>query len=265
MAKVMRSGRTSSQRSIPHHVPSRPKRADDRVADEQDPVLGAQVGDALDVAVGRQVHAAGADHRLAEEGGHALGADVEDLRLERRQRVVRDRRHVADQRTPVARVRLDPADARAEAVRPVVAVRARDQVRALRVALEDPVAAGELGRGVDRVAAAGGQEDARVGHRRGRGEPLGELVGGPVARSRRRSSRPRACASARRPRRRPPRGRGRCSRTRGSRSRRGSGAPGRRRPRRPRRARSGAPGGTPRPCRRTGARTGSSRYAERVG
>ena len=50
-------------------------------------MLGAEVGDALDVALGRRVHAAGADHRLAEEGGDALGPDALDLRLQRGQRV----------------------------------------------------------------------------------------------------------------------------------------------------------------------------------
>ena len=144
-------------------------------------MLGAQVGDALDVALGRRVHAAGADHRLAEEGGHVLGPDALDLGLQRGQRVVRDRGDGRDQRAPVARVRLDAADAGAEAVRAVVALRAADQVHALRMALLDPVAAGDLGRGVDRVAAARGEEDARALHRRVRGEPLAELVGGPVA------------------------------------------------------------------------------------
>ena len=51
-------------------------------------MLGAQVGDALDVAVGRRVHAAGADHRLAEERRHAIGPDAQDLGLERLERVV---------------------------------------------------------------------------------------------------------------------------------------------------------------------------------
>ena len=46
-------------------------------------MLGAQVGDALDVALGRQAHAAGADHRLAEERGDAVGPDGEDLGLQR--------------------------------------------------------------------------------------------------------------------------------------------------------------------------------------
>ena len=53
-------------------------------------MLGAQVGDALDVAVGREQHAAGADHRLAEERGDLVRADRVDLGLQRLQRVVRD-------------------------------------------------------------------------------------------------------------------------------------------------------------------------------
>ena len=54
-------------------------------------MLGAEVGDALDVALGRRVDAAGADHRLAEEGGDVLGADALDLRLQRGQGVEGDR------------------------------------------------------------------------------------------------------------------------------------------------------------------------------
>ena len=86
--------------------------ADHGVDHEQDPVLGAQVGDALDVALGRRVHAAGADHRLAEERGDAVGADARDLGLQRGQRVERDRRDLRDERAPVARVGLDPAERR---------------------------------------------------------------------------------------------------------------------------------------------------------
>ena len=120
-------------------------------------MLLAQVRDALDVALGRVVHAARADHRLAEERRDAVGADALDLRLQRGQRVVRDRGDARDQRAPVARVGLDAADARAEAVRAVVALRAADEVHALGMALLDQVAAGDLGRRVDRVAAAGGR------------------------------------------------------------------------------------------------------------
>ena len=46
-----------------------PEGADHGVDHEQDPVLLAEVRDALDVALGREVDAAGADHRLAEERG----------------------------------------------------------------------------------------------------------------------------------------------------------------------------------------------------
>ena len=93
----------------------------------------------------------------------------------------RDRRDGRHERAPVAHVGLDAAEAGAEPVRAVVALRAADQVHALRMALLDEVAAGDLGRGVDRVAAAGGEEHAGAVHRGVRREPLGELVGGPVA------------------------------------------------------------------------------------
>ena len=223
-------------------------------------MLGAEVGDALDVALGRRVHAAGADHGLAEEGGDVLGADALDLRLQRGQRVEGHRGDGGDQRAPVARVGLDAADARAEAVRAVVALRAADQVHPLGLALLDPVAAGDLGRRVDRVAAARGEEDPRAVHRRVRGEPLATARSPGGCRSRRRSSRPPAGPSARRRARRPRGCRGRCWRTRGSRCRRGSGGRRRRRPTPPPRARSAARAGRRPPCRRTGARSGTWRW-----
>ncbi len=165
----------------PEPRPEAAEGADHGVGDEQDPVLLAQVGDALDVALGRRVDAAGADHGLAEERRDALRADAQDLGLQRRQRVVLHGGGVRDQRAPVGRVRLDPADRRAERVRPVVAVRAADDVDALRLPGDDPVPARDLRRRVDRVAAARGEEDLGVVHRGERGQPCGQLVGGRVA------------------------------------------------------------------------------------
>ena len=189
-------------------------------------MLGAQVGDALDVALGRQVDAAGADHRLAEERRDPVGADAPDLLLQRGQRVERDARDVCGTSGPqLVDVGLDPAERGAEAVRAVVALGAADQVHALGLAAVDEVAAGELGRDLDRVAAAAGQEDLGVRHRRARGERLADLVRGPVADVARTCGRPRACASAPRPRRRSPSGRGRGWRTRARRCRRGSASP----------------------------------------
>ena len=96
-------------------------------------VLGADVRDALDVAARRQVHAAGADHRLAEERGHAVRADpaISASSASSESYGTGDPR---DQRAPARRVGLDAAERRAEAVRAVVAVRAADQMDALGLA-----------------------------------------------------------------------------------------------------------------------------------
>ena len=71
----------------PEPRPEPAEAADHAVDHQQDAVLGAQVGDALDVALRRRMHAARADHRLAEERGHAVRPDAQDLGLERLQRV----------------------------------------------------------------------------------------------------------------------------------------------------------------------------------
>ena len=130
LANVIIAGLTSGQRSTPNHVPSRPKPQITRVDDEQDPVLGAEVGGALDVALGREVDAAGADHGLAEERRDLVRADAPDLLLQRRQRVERHGRDLRDERAPVGHVGLDAAERGAEAVRAVVALGA--QIRCTR-------------------------------------------------------------------------------------------------------------------------------------
>ena len=95
LANVIRSGSHVLPALDPEPRAEPAEAADHAVDHEQHAVLGAQVGDALDVAVGRRVDAAGADHRLAEERGHAVGPDAQDLGLERLQRVVLDRRDAA--------------------------------------------------------------------------------------------------------------------------------------------------------------------------
>src|SRR3954468_6661410 len=83
-----------------------------------------------------------------------------DLALQRLERVVRHMRGVRVERAHALLVRGDPADRGAQPVRAVVALRAPDQVRARRLVHRGEVAAGELRGGVDRVPAAGAQEDA---------------------------------------------------------------------------------------------------------
>ena len=70
-------------------------------------------------------------------------------------------------------------------MRAVVALRAADQVHALGLAEVDEVPAGELGRDLDRVAAAAGEEDLRVvGIGARAASALAQLVRGPVRRRR---------------------------------------------------------------------------------
>ena len=138
------------------------ERADHAVDHEQDAVALADRRDRLDIARGRRAHAARADHRLAEEGRDVRGPDALDLGLERLGRLVVDVRDRAEQRAVALAHGLDADEARAEAVRAVVGERAADQVDALRLPLRRPVLARELGRRVDRVAAAEAQEDARI-------------------------------------------------------------------------------------------------------
>ena len=176
-------------------------------------MLGAQVGDALDVAVGRRIHAAGADHRLAEEPGDAVGPDAQDLRLQRLQRVVLDVEipptsgpqlvtfaSMPPMLVPKPCVRGSPACARSG--------------DPLRVALGTPVAAAIFA-AVSIVSPPPEPRNTRASSigataaRRCRTRSPGSC------RSRRTSSTRRSCPSARRPPRRCPRGRGRGWRTRG--------------------------------------------------
>src|SRR3546814_13845260 len=57
--------------------------ADHVVADQQDTVCAADRLDPGPIALGRDDHAAGALHRLADEGRDLLRADLEDLLLHR--------------------------------------------------------------------------------------------------------------------------------------------------------------------------------------
>src|SRR3546814_2577361 len=57
--------------------------ADHVVADQQDTVFAADRLDPGPIALGRDDHAAGALHRLADEGRDLLRADLEDLLLHR--------------------------------------------------------------------------------------------------------------------------------------------------------------------------------------
>ena len=75
---------------------------------------------------------------------------------------MRDVARLGVERSHAVLVGGDAADRRAEAVRAVVALRAADQVDAVGLADGGEVAPRELGGGVDRVAAAEPEEDARI-------------------------------------------------------------------------------------------------------
>jgi hypothetical protein len=160
--------------------PQTPEPGDDRVADEDHAGALAQRGDALDVAGGRLAHPARADDGLDEDRGDAIGADTLDLGLERLQGVVGHHGGVGVQGADVLAVGRDAADRRAHAMGAVVALRARDEVGALGRPDRGEVAARQLGRRIDGVAAARAEEDARVVERRQVGQALGEIEGGAI-------------------------------------------------------------------------------------
>ena len=182
LAKTIRSG---SQVEALHRQPlaDAAEAVDDRVGDRQNAVRTAQLHDALQVAVGRDQDAARADDRLEHERGDVLGVDALQLGGQGVDRVPGDARRLLHQRAELLAVR-HAEDARADAVRAVVAVVAADQVAPLGLAAHVVVEAGELRRGVDRVAAAAREEDLRARlrrHRRRSARPSRRA--GPFARS----------------------------------------------------------------------------------
>jgi hypothetical protein len=143
--------------------------------------------DRLHVAGHGRIDPAGADHGLDEERRHTSGAEPLDLGAQRVGRVVRDDGGARDERAVAGPVGVDPGDRRPERHRAVVAADPADDLDAVGLAVDLPVEAGELRRRVDRVAAAAGEEDLRVVHRRAGGEEVGDLErrrGGDVAEDR---------------------------------------------------------------------------------
>ena len=166
------------QRSIPNHVPRRPNAQITASDHEQHPGPLAEFGDALDVPGSGWVHAAGADHRFDEHRRYPLRADPRECLLHLLQRVVAHLDRVG-QRSEAQAVAGDTAKRGSEPVRAVIGGGPADQHGAVRLADLPPVAAGQLGGGVDPVAAAGAEEDLRR-HRRTLGERLRELQRRPV-------------------------------------------------------------------------------------
>ena len=164
-----------------------PEAAHDLVADQQDAVPGAELAHALQVAVGRDEDAVGADHGLDDEGGDGLRPLVAGSRP----RVSAGRPSCSGSASaPAAAVaesgtRTTPGMPGSAAQRrgspvSVIAPAVRAVVRA--VAREDLLAAGDRARDLDGVlvglgAAVGEEEDVDVARR-----DLGELRAEPRAR-----------------------------------------------------------------------------------
>ena len=143
--------------------------ADHLVGDEDDPELVADLAHALEVAVGGREAAARVLHRLEDHARDGLGALEQDALVDRLRRVVDlgpvgvRVRHVGGAREQRLERAPDGGDAgrgqRAHG-RAVVGELARDDLVAPGVAGQLVVLAAELERGVDRLGAAGGEEDA---------------------------------------------------------------------------------------------------------
>ena len=148
---------------------------DDFVRDEQHAGLAAHGAGGRQVAVGSGVHAARADHRLAEERGDPAGADLLDHGAQIVGVVPSDLHDVLDQLPVAGRVGRDARQARPRGVHAVVRALAADQDRPFGLPHELPEPPRHLRRGVDRVGAAARQEHAAVGDGREGRNALGQL------------------------------------------------------------------------------------------
>ena len=238
------------------HVAEAAEGADDLVGDQEHVVLVADLADPLEVARGRREAAAGVLHRLEEDRGDRVGALVLDRDrdlvggpaaellggevlggavLGRAVDVgVRYPEGRGDQRLELLLEQRQAGDRQRALGGAVVGDRAADHLVLHRLAGELEVVLGQLPRGLDRLAATAGEEDAVEVAGRVRRDLLGQLdrrgVGVGPQRHERQLLRP----AWPRPRR------GRCGRGRagsrtGRRDRRGSACPWRRRGRHPRR------------------------------
>ena len=169
---------------------------DHLVGDEQDVALAADALDLGPVAVGRRDRAAGADHRLADEGGGAARRARRATRARSAGSSCGDLGDVADERAVAVADGRDPGERGAVGVRAVVREAARHDHRPLRLPDERPVAPDDLRRRVDRLAAAGAEEDGGVGDGRQLGDALARARARARSRGRRRRGAPRACGAA---------------------------------------------------------------------
>src|SRR5215207_7722346 len=155
--------------------PARPAEArDDLVRDEQYVVLAAEPTRGFEKAGRGRDYAAGADHRLAEEGGDLVPAALEQV-AERLRVVRRHPDRIGHQPPEALPVEVEPGDARPDSVETVVRPLAGHERLLLRTSERVPEASRELRSHVDRIAPARRQEDLRAGERRDRREPLAQL------------------------------------------------------------------------------------------
>ena len=171
-----------------------PKRRDHFVEDQQDVVLGADLAQALQVALGRHDHTGGTGHRLDDHGGdvgrimqfdqleqlvgqlhatgfgHALGEG--QVRLQGVRQVV-GVHHLAEHLAVAA----DAAEAGAGDVHAVVATGTADELGLARLALQAPVGTRHLHGGVGALGARTGVEHVVEAGRGQLGDLFGQQVG----------------------------------------------------------------------------------------
>ena len=153
------------------------KRGDDFVEDQQDVVLGADRGKALEVALGRNEHARRTRDRLDDAGGDGRGVVERDeafeivrqfravLRLAAREGVLRNVMRVAqmvdagEQSAEHLSVAADAADAHAAEIDAVIAALAADQAHLGGVALGAMIGDRHLQCRLDRFRTGVGEED----------------------------------------------------------------------------------------------------------
>jgi hypothetical protein len=116
-------------------------------------VLATDRLDALQIALGGDDHPAGADDGLGEHRGDAVRSERADLGVERVRVVGRHPRGLGHEglRAVSLAVERDAGKARPVGVQAVVGPVAADDDALVGLALELPVAASQLGRGVDGV------------------------------------------------------------------------------------------------------------------
>ena len=162
--------------------------ADHLVGDHQHVVAVADLAHALEVALGRDEAAAGVLHRLDDHRGDGLRPLEDDPLLDRVRRpervtVVRpavevgvgDVAAAGGQRLELRAQLGDPGGREGAERGPVVGDLAGDRLVLLAFAEHAVVVAGELQRRLDRLRAAGGEEDAVEVAGGERGDPRGEL------------------------------------------------------------------------------------------